>query len=425
MNNNIDMSSDSDECTEDSDLGDDEIFHDCEEPVNDDSNYCIDDNINSEDLRTLHPHTSCTVLDLYCMIYAFSTRHSLTWVATEDLLHLINQVIGREEISPSKYILKKKMKQISSWNVLKHFTCPQCDLYLGCKENIERLNEQCPNCQSKIKMDTKYRKNYFITIPFHNHLQNVLERNSDRLIFGSKPLTTNIHDVHDSLYFQNLKNEMKNDPMITITFSVDGAQVHESAKDNSLWPLQFVINEIDLEHRFKRENMFCAGISYGKSPNMHVFFKKFIEDINLINAEGGLTFKMKNGEMKTVQIFPMIFTADTPAKCDVLNKVYFNGYKGCPYCTHDGTLVNKQIRYCQRDNGPLRTNEQTRLDMLQANSTKKRTNGYHGLSVLFALKWFDLVWQVGIDKMHCVDLGVVRLLFRLFFDHENRKERYF
>lgn len=99
--NNIDISNDSDECTENSDLGDDEIFHDCEEQVNDDSNYCIDDNINSEDLLTLHPHTSCTVLDLYCMIYAFSTRHSLTWVATEDLLHLINQVIGREEISPS------------------------------------------------------------------------------------------------------------------------------------------------------------------------------------------------------------------------------------------------------------------------------------------------------------------------------------
>lgn len=186
---------------------------------------------------------------------------------------------------------------------------------------------------------------------------------------------------------------------------------------NSLWPLQFVINEIDLEYRYKRENMFCAAISFGKSPNMHVFLRQFIDEINSINAEGGLTFKMKNGIMKTVKVNPMIFTADTPAKCEVLNKVHFNGYKGCPYCTHNGTLVNRQIRYCQRDNGRKRTNEQARSDMLEAYSTNKRFNGYHGVSALMSIKKFDVVWQVGIDKMHNAQWGIAWSICTQMYAH--------
>lgn len=229
----IEVSYDFDTSMENSDPVSDENGHDFEE-TEDETNYFTGENVDwdSEDLRTLHPNTACSVLDLYCMIYAFSIRHSLTWVTTEDLMRLINRVIGREEISPSKYMLKKKIRQIANWTILKHFTCHQCDLYLGCKEDIEKLNKHCPNCQANIEMDTKYKKNHFITIPFKNHLQNILEKNSDRLIFDFQPSPTNICDVHDSLYFQNLRNEMRNDSFITLTFSLDGAPVHETAKDN-------------------------------------------------------------------------------------------------------------------------------------------------------------------------------------------------
>lgn len=36
--------------------------------------------------------------------------------------------------------------------------------------------------------------------------------------------------------------------------------VFKSTKEKSLWPLQFIVNEIDLKYRFKRENIFCAVI---------------------------------------------------------------------------------------------------------------------------------------------------------------------
>lgn len=398
----------------------DEQFHDFEQS----EEYFTESNVRLEDLRTLHPNTTCTVNDVHCMIYAYVIRHGLTWIATEDLIQLINRVIGRDELVPSKYTFKKKIKQISSCKSVKHFTCHQCDLYLGSEEDIMRSNtEFCSNCETKIQLDTKYNKNHFITIPFKGHLQKILEQNSDRLKINIEPSTNDICDVQDAFHFRNLKNQMYNDSFITLTFSVDGGQVFESSKDNSLWPLQFIVNEIDLEHRFKRKNMLCAVISFGKTPSMQVLFKPFIEEINRINAEGGLSFYLKNGQMKTVKIYPMIFTGDSPAKCHVLNKVQYNGYQGCPYCSHTGTIINRQIRYCKRNEGQLRTDEEARREMLDAHTLNERVNGYHGVSPLMMLPHFDVVWQVAIDKMHCVDLGVTKLLFKLFLENKYRNER--
>lgn len=181
---------------------------------------------------------------------------------------------------------------------------------------------------------------------------------------------------------------MENVPIITLSFSTDGAVVFKSTKEKSLWPLQFIINEIDLEYRFKREK-----------------------------------FRMHSGEIKTIKIFPMIFTGDVLAKQYVLNKRSFNGYMGCSYCLHNGTLVNSQIQYCNRDNAPSRTNEQTRETvMLQAQMSAENINGYRGVSVLMTIENFDVVNQVAIDKMHNIDMGVTKRLFNLFLDEKNRKK---
>lgn len=281
----------------------------------------------------------------------------------------------------------------------------------------------CPNCKSDIQTDTKYKKNHFVTIPVKNQLKTVLEQNSDDLIFDFMPNSNYIRDVHDSLSFQKLRNNLVNDTTITLTLSTDGAALFKSTKDKSVWPIQLIVNEIDLVSRFKRPNMICAGVSFGKTPDMQIFLKPFIDEILQINAEGGLLFKM-NGEVKAVKISPMIFTGDTLAKQYVLKKRSFNGYMGCPYCLHGGTLVNNQIRYCNRDIAAIRSDEQTRMDMFQSQATRSQVSGYHGISPLTAFESFDVVKQVGIDKMHCIDLGVIKRMFNLFLDSKNRKKEY-
>lgn len=381
-----------------------------------------EDNFFLHEYFPLHPTTNCTVSDAMLMIHAYSVRHDLSWTAIEDLIRLMNRVIGENKIPISKFLFKQKFTKSIKSNPVKHFVCQECNLYLGTLEEINEADSKyCPTCQRKVETDTKYAKNHFVTIPLREQLKHILERNSDNLVFNTHRSKTHICDVHDAHLFQCLQDDAEN--TITLTFSTDGAVVFKATHEKSLWPLQFILNEIDLKHRFKRENMFCSAISFGATPNMQTFMKPFIEEIMQINAEGGLSFKMKCGKIKTCKIFPMIFTGDALAKQYVLNKVSLNGYLGCPYCLHAGTSVNKQVRYCNRDNAPLRTNEQTRADMIEAQTSGMRTNGYYGVSPLMAFDNFDVVKQIAIDKMHNIDMGVAKKIFNLFLDGENRKEK--
>lgn len=389
--------------------------------LNDDAQFFIPQN--TAELSKLHPQTDCTLYDAFLMIFAYSKRHGLTWEATEDLARLMNRIIGEEKIPPSKHILKQKF-QPNNCTPVKHFICDKCNLYLG---TLPELNDSktshCPNCKAQIELNTKYKKNHFLTIPFRNHVQQVLQQNNEHLSLNTQSQNNDICDVHDALYFENLRKSVGNISYITLTFSTDGAAIFDATKDKSVWPLQFIINEIDIKHRFKRDNVFCAAISFGKTPNMTSFLKPFIKEIMQINSEGGLSFKAKNGETITVLIYPMILTCDILAKQYVLNKSSFHGYSGCSYCLHDGTLVKNRVRYCNKDNVQLRTNESTRADMIQAQISGEKVNGYKGVSALIAFEYFDVVWQPAIDKMHNIDMGIIKKLFGLFLDDKNRKER--
>lgn len=214
---------------------------------------------------------------------------------------------------------------------------------------------------------------------------------------------------------------------ITLTIYTDGAAVFKSTKDKSFWPIYIVVNEISLDHRFKRHNILCSAISFGKTPNMQVFFKPLIDDIKKINDEGGLVFRNKHLNLERAKIVPAIFTGDALAKAYVLNIAQHNGHNGCPYCLHFGTILDgsTQIRYCSRDNAICRTNTTSRSNMMNAQSSHAIINGYKGVSPLMAMgPTFDVVWQVSIDKMHCVEMGVVKKMFNLFLNFKNRKERY-
>lgn len=235
-----------------------------------DEPFEADDDIQFENIADsclLHPNTDCTVSDAFVMVYAYFIRHSLTWTGVEDLIRLINCIVGDKKLPPSKHIFKKKFKRIVKCVPVVHTTCHNCGLYLGKLQDIKSA-KRCSNCNTEIEKDIKYKKNHFISIPFENHLKSWLEQNSDHLIFDFQPPVSHICDVHDSLHFQNLRSTTRNESILTLTFSTDGAAVFNSTKDKSLWPLQFIVNEMELEHRFKRENMFCTAISFGKKPNM-------------------------------------------------------------------------------------------------------------------------------------------------------------
>lgn len=381
---------------------------------------------NIDEFEPLKSGLNCTKADAMLIIYAFSMRHNLNWRRIEDLVHLVNTLLGVVALPASKYFFKKKFGEKDVIKRTTHFICHFCATYLGTEEKLKSENVQiCPNCENEICMDTKYKKNNFITIPVETQIKNALEHNADNINLNGASSTDCIRDIQDSLNYRRLKKSSGNVKFITLTVSTDGAAVYRSTKDKSFWPIQFFINEISLKHRFKRKNMICAAFSFGKTPNMATFFKFFIEELNKINTEGGLTFHLKNGEQCIVKLFLFLVTADAPAKSDILNKVHHSGRGGCPYCEHNGTVLpgKTHVLYCNRDSARRRDNETTRANMIEAHYSGKRINGYHGLSPLLAVNYeFDIVHQIPIDQMHCIDIGVIKRQFNLLLDTKYRNE---
>jgi hypothetical protein len=66
---------------------------------------------------------------------------------------------------------------------------------------------------------------------------------------------------------------------VTLTLNTDGVKVFKSSKKGSLWPIQFVNNELDASVRYKPENIILCGLWFGGDPPMELFFKPLIEEL--------------------------------------------------------------------------------------------------------------------------------------------------
>lgn len=375
--------------------------------------------------KSVHPLLPCSVKEAMLMIYTYSVRHSLSWTAVEDAAQLVNAILGNSAIPASKYLFRKFFSHKNCPTI--HLQCMHCRNYLGQKSTLGTAKEViCGNCNRMTNIETKYRKNHFVSLSVEPQIRATLQLNIQKKHFISNPTPTDdfsITDVFDGSIYRNLKTQMGNQLFITLTVSTDGANVQKTTKDKNLYPLQIFINEIQNSHRFKRENMLCAAFSFGQTPDMAIFLRPFIEEINEINAKGGLVVNIDNCVLQ-YKIVPIFFTTDTVAKAYVACKTGHNSYFGCPYCEHPGTLVSRQVKYCLEDNAPDRTHEATINHMIEASANgKDPVHGYKGLTPMLALDThFDVVWGFVIDKMHSIDLGVTKKMFSLFLDPPDNKK---
>ena len=131
-------------------------------------------------------------------------------------------------------------------------------------------------------------------------------------------------------------------------------------------------------------------------------------------------------------------TADAPAKCLLQNFVQYNGFGGCPYCLERGQTVKTSVHGhthtypFNRDNpvlgyGTDRTHENTLQHAYDAHKSKLEGKyspvcGVKGYSWFMFVPGFDIIKGVGIDYMHCVLLGVTKMLMTLWFDKAHAAE---
>lgn len=381
--------------------------------------------------RPIHINLKCTVNELMAMVYSFHVRHNLTMVALEDLAELFNRVLEKKVLPVSKRTFIKKFNSNQESSQVVHFVCNNCNKYLGKQEDFRNSKSVlCSNCEKVVNITTKYDNNFFLTFPVENQLLNILDiciKNEHMMSTRDAESDGMIDDVHSSELLKKLNEQIVglNREYITLTLSTDGACVFKSSKNKSLWPLQFFVNEIKKEHRFKRQNIMLAAISCSKTPDMSTFMRVFIEEINSINNKGGLQLQI-NGGIRKLLVIPTNLTTDSIAKCYVASKTQHNSHFGCPYCLHPGTILENstQIKYCTEHNAMNRTHASTKANMIEASNIGKPVQGYKGISPMLALKTpFDITWQISIDKMHSIDLGVVKKHINLFLDKQNRNKR--
>ena len=241
--------------------------------------------------------------------------------------------------------------------------------------------------------------------------------------------------IYDGSIYKKLmrpREFLSNSGNISLTWNTDGIPVFKSSK-YSIWPLYFAINELPISKRWCNDNLILAGLWFGtQKPNMLTFLKPFVEGLSELH--GGV--EMHSPDIPNSFICKtrlLCGTCDLPAKAMVFNMTQYNGYYGCTHCQQSGKQLSTGERgtvhvyhYVQTDpTGPKRTSQQ-----LEKHSREATMNG----TIVYGIKgpsWFSMVPDYNIlegnaiDYMHCVLLGVTKMLLKLWFDSEHSREMWY
>jgi len=179
--------------------------------------------------------------------------------------------------------------------------------------------------------------------------------------------------------------------------------------------------------RIRTENMIIFGLWFGENkPNMNIFLLPIFREL--------LTLERKGIEVKSPSI-PHSFisrvivlagTCDLPAKSLILNTMQFNGKNGCSKCLDPGVTYHTSARGRthvypyqtteQTGHGEKRSSDKHATDAKKALQNRQVENGVKGSSWLMTLSHYDIIKGTGIDYMHCVLLGITKLLLSLWFN---------
>ena len=126
------------------------------------------------------------------------------------------------------------------------------------------------------------------------------------------------------------------------------------------------------------------------------------------------------------KVFAVCACPDTFARSSLQNHIRLNGFYGCSWCLHPGKFLQNQVRYITTNvPSTLRSDHTIREDALAAIHRGNSVHGVKGPSCLFNLPGFDQSLGYVPDYMHCVCLGVAKMMAELWFATKNHAEAYY
>ena len=390
------------------------------------------------DKKPLYPTATVSIGTIMVLLALFTIKHNLPAEAIGNLLSLISLAL------PSSHCLPNTVNKFKTYfkklrNPLRiHYYCSFCLQYTP-----TNTLTVCPNAGCLQDLTKKNSLAYFVEIPILQQLRTFFARPTfyEDLQYRfkrKKKVRNNIEDIHDGKLYKELsaKGILNDGDNISLLMNTDGVPVFKSSKV-SIWPLYYIINELEYGKRMARENMLFAGLWFGeKKPAMWTFLKPHMSALK--ELESGVEFESPSRGKFVCKALLLACTCDLPARCLVCNSMQYNGEYGCWKCLQPGKTVKTGPRghargfpFNEEDpKGPPRTNELTlkhaeeAMHQQMAGKSRYVVNGVKGFSWLSILQHHDIIRGTAIDYMHGVLLGVQKLLLNLWFSNTHSKEEF-
>ncbi|KAM7292842.1 uncharacterized protein ISCGN_025977 [Ixodes scapularis] len=345
--------------------------------------------------------------EIAALVMAYILRHRESDRATADLLNLLS-IIAPGKAPESKYLLLKAVGAHQA-EATKHLFCFHCKGYLGPSNEVAH-NGNCENCGCSIDTDSCP---FFLVMPLKEQLLRILAQPDLKQVPTSRggPLITDILDgkEHKSICSDFTKND------ISLMWNTDGIRVFEKSTFD-IWPIQCEI--LQLEPAERKQNMLMPAIWFGASkPNMTTLLTPFVKELQELSA--GFSY-VRNGATVTTRVFAVVCSVDAVARSAVKNCKQFNGHYGCGWCYHPGGST-----YPYLDPPPEPRTKEKHLMEAEEGTPQQPVKGVKGPSIILTIPRFNPVTGFIPDYQHCVCLGVMRQLMKLWLDSENHSHPWY
>ena len=373
------------------------------------------------------------------LILSYIAKHKLNGSASMDLLDLLRLIVPEDSnlhsltLSEIKETLGNCVTNVYDYCGLCFTIFPMDDKIYQCS-TTDSEGKQCTGLRYRgnLRNQAKKQRNlYFVTVSLEQQLSKLLERNgvwTKIQQYKMLPSSLNVRDIVDGTEYKKYKQNggfLTNEDNLTLLFNTDGVPLYKSSKVN-IWPVFLAINELPPEERFAKKNMILWGLWQGKGkPRFSTFFEVFTDDLITLKHEG---FTIMNNFHPKLML--SLGSTDLQGKAYLLSMSHHNGVNGCITCEEEGFTTKQgkgHVRCYPFRNPPatIRTSSSVLENALSAVENNTRVKGFHDVTPLAKLPWFDLVLGIVPDYMHGVLLGVTKQLLNLWLSPSRYKKPWF
>ncbi|KAG0434664.1 hypothetical protein HPB47_018956 [Ixodes persulcatus] len=326
------------------------------------------------------PHSCTTKGEAVAMVMSLMVAGGLSWADLDNLLVVINTMFApaADVLPRSKYLFRKLWTKQTDALIQYHFYCTCCcDRMTGTPDSEELTCQTCSHRNSARQL--KNEGVFFVTLNMHDQLQHIIAKTKTFLqdaLTKVPPPPGDISDVTEGRACREMRSSgtLNNDD-VTLTVNTDGSPVFSSS-GASVWPIQFLVNELPAPERFKHCTL--VGLWFGKGhPNMALFLEQFVDGLNSMDP----VVWEQDGLSHASRAYILCWCLDAPARAAVQNCTLFNGYIGCPWCLTRGEHLDAHpSKFPQYKSKPKLRRTRRRPDRDPIKSPHPRLPGFIALS---------------------------------------------